>query len=73
MKRKTYVRKGAKMKGEAYKRFMWKQRMRGGGSGGGWTSGGKFKNRSGDTCFKCGQQGHWASQCQGTVILTERK
>ncbi|KAJ8041774.1 ATP-dependent DNA helicase Q4 [Holothuria leucospilota] len=67
MKRKTYVRKGAKMKGEAYKRFMWKQRMKGGGSGGGWTSGSKFKNRSGDTCFKCGQQGHWASQCQGTA------
>lgn len=70
LKRKTYARKGAKMKGEAYKRFMWKQRNRGGGGGrgggrgGGW-SGGKFQSKGNDTCFKCGQQGHWATQCNG--------
>ncbi|XP_072013917.1 ATP-dependent DNA helicase Q4-like [Amphiura filiformis] len=83
MKYKSYSRgRGpGRMKGEAYKRHVWKQRQkgelgkgRGGGAGRGrGRGGGKPWLRTEDTCFKCGGKGHWASQCNGQNTSAPKK
>eukprot|EP00058_Branchiostoma_floridae_P008466 XP_002593954.1 hypothetical protein BRAFLDRAFT_68611 [Branchiostoma floridae] len=59
MKRKTYKRKGGQMTGGKYRRMMWKQRMKG-------------RDQSQDVCFKCGQQGHWATKCTANGKVSQR-
>lgn len=51
------------LKGERFGGFS--GRGRGGFSGRGGRGGFGGFNRPGDTCFKCGGTGHWASNCQG--------
>ena len=75
LKFKSYSRGTGRMKGEAFKRKMWKLNMaKSDGKRGdrpnrgrpGWRGGGKGQyNRTEDTCFKCGNKGHWSSNCTG--------
>ncbi|XP_030831457.1 ATP-dependent DNA helicase Q4 [Strongylocentrotus purpuratus] len=72
---KSYRRKGkGGMRGEAYKRMMWKQKTGAGGAyrgrgGGGFRPG---MSQSGDKCFKCGGTGHWASKCSGQGSIKKK-
>lgn len=48
LRKKTFSRGKAGLKGAAYKRHQWKQKM---------------SAKRGTACFKCGEEGHWASKC----------
>lgn len=54
MKLKRYKRKGGRpTSGPVAKRLAWKQKM-------------QSRNKSrGSSCFKCGEEGHWAKDCKG--------
>lgn len=69
MKHRSYRRRGGGISGSAHKRRAWKQIMKSRGEfvpQKSWSSGGQSGRggRSG-TCFKCGQEGHWAKNCRG--------
>lgn len=75
MKSKKYRRPGKAMTGEAYKRKQWKSRgLFGKGPPKDWKNPNKKapppkwvtgeKSKPGN-CFKCGEEGHWASKCPG--------
>ena len=80
MKSKKYRRKGQAMTGEAYKRKVWKTRgLFGKGppkdfknpnkkvpQAPAWV---KTKNSRPGTCFKCGEEGHWANKCTGKKVV----
>nr|XP_054748421.1 ATP-dependent DNA helicase Q4-like [Lytechinus pictus] len=78
---KSYRRKGKGMRGEAYKRKMWKQKTGAGGSYRGGGGGGRgrrgFRPRGmsegTDKCFKCGGTGHWASKCTGQGSMKKKQ
>ncbi|XP_064610568.1 ATP-dependent DNA helicase Q4-like [Liolophura sinensis] len=51
MRTKGYRRKGKGMTGPQHKRMLWKNKMAARASS------------RGDTCYKCGETGHWANKC----------
>lgn len=51
MRTKGYRRKGKGMTGPQHKRMLWKNKMAARASS------------RGDTCYKCGEAGHWANKC----------
>uniref|UniRef100_H9GGL3 DNA 3'-5' helicase n=1 Tax=Anolis carolinensis TaxID=28377 RepID=H9GGL3_ANOCA len=65
LKKRSHV-KGFALRGKHLRKQVWKQKWQkkgelfGGGGGGG-----RILGRSSDTCFRCGEVGHWASQCKG--------
>lgn len=67
MKAKSYRRRGGGRSGAAYKRKVWRQteRARGGFvQSSGWCRPNKGPGTKQGTCFKCGQEGHWAKDCR---------
>ncbi|XP_032227814.1 ATP-dependent DNA helicase Q4 [Nematostella vectensis] len=85
MKHKSYRRRGHGMTGGAYKRKAYANIMKARGEyvsksswsrrGGGGTRRGGFGSGWGGgqagTCFKCGQEGHWAKNCRGSKAQKE--
>ncbi|OCT93506.1 hypothetical protein XELAEV_18011184mg [Xenopus laevis] len=74
LKKKSHV-KCVALNGHRLRKQMWKQKWQKKGEqfGGGGGGGGKHFNRSGDTCFRCGGMGHWASQCPGSVPVVRQE
>ncbi|KAJ6661526.1 hypothetical protein lerEdw1_014436 [Lerista edwardsae] len=70
LKKKSHV-KGYALKGRQLRKQVWKQKWRKKGElfGGGGSGTSRPLDRGSDTCFKCGELGHWASQCKGRVRL----
>ncbi|XP_062987302.1 ATP-dependent DNA helicase Q4 [Elgaria multicarinata webbii] len=62
LKKKSYV-KGRAFKGKRLRKQVWKQKWQKKGEQFG--GGGRPVDRGSDTCFRCGELGHWASQCKG--------
>nr|XP_033790595.1 ATP-dependent DNA helicase Q4 isoform X2 [Geotrypetes seraphini] len=63
LKKRSHV-KGFALNGNRLRKQVWKQKWQKKGElfGGGR----QFKfNRESDACFRCGETGHWASQCKG--------
>ncbi|CAH2218532.1 ATP-dependent DNA helicase Q4 [Pelobates cultripes] len=65
LKKKSHV-KGYALNGSRLRKQLWKQKWQKKGEQFG--GGGRHFNHSEDTCFRCGNMGHWASQCPGTVL-----
>ncbi|CAK7289480.1 ATP-dependent DNA helicase Q4 [Vulpes lagopus] len=59
LKQKRYVR-GPAQRGRLLRKQMWKQKWRKKGEHFG---GGQARATADDSCFRCGQLGHWSSQC----------
>ncbi|XP_045431833.1 ATP-dependent DNA helicase Q4 isoform X2 [Pipistrellus kuhlii] len=59
LKQKRYVR-GPALRGRLLRRQVWKQKWRKKAE---CFGGGQFQAPVKDSCFRCGQLGHWASQC----------
>ncbi|XP_005086063.2 ATP-dependent DNA helicase Q4 isoform X2 [Mesocricetus auratus] len=59
MKHKCYVRVGAS-RGRLLRKQVWRQKWR---KKAGQFGGGRAGAEAQDACFRCGQCGHWASQC----------
>ncbi|NP_001072882.1 ATP-dependent DNA helicase Q4 [Xenopus tropicalis] len=70
LKKKSHVKSFA-LNGQRLRKQMWKQKWQKKGEQFG--GGGKHFNRGGDTCFRCGGIGHWASQCPGSVPVVRQE
>lgn len=57
LKKKTFVRGRKNMTGGKYRRMEWKRKVA-------EKEGTKLKEK---TCFKCGEEGHWANDCFGAT------
>ncbi|KAM4044045.1 LOW QUALITY PROTEIN: ATP-dependent DNA helicase Q4 [Anomaloglossus baeobatrachus] len=69
LKKKSYV-KGFALNGNRLRKQMWKQKWQKKGEQFG--GGGRPYSCSEDNCFRCGQLGHWASQCPGRGVPLPR-
>ncbi|XP_072458865.1 ATP-dependent DNA helicase Q4 [Notamacropus eugenii] len=68
LKKKCYV-KGFGLRGNLLRKQIWKKKwqMKGEQFGGGWP-----RDRGKESCFRCGDAGHWASQCPGRALTSQQ-
>ncbi|XP_073419197.1 ATP-dependent DNA helicase Q4 isoform X3 [Dendrobates tinctorius] len=70
LKKKSFI-KGFALNGHRLRKQMWKQKWQKKGEQFG--GGGRPFSRNEDNCFRCGQLGHWASQCPGRGVPLPRE
>ncbi|KAF6018871.1 RECQL4 [Bugula neritina] len=58
LRKKVYAKGKAGVKGAAYKRQQWRNKM---------------SAKRGTACFKCGKEGHWANKCSNSSVSGQDK